>query len=302
MSLEADLSLARRRLKRGIIFWRVVAVIAIVLAILGLTHFTLPLASRHVAVLKVSGLIGDEQAEAEAVAKLADDRDVAALMVVINSPGGEVSGGEALHAAIEKVAAKKPVVAVMQGIAASAGYMIAVPAARIFARDSTITGSIGVLLEAPEVGGLLDKLGIKVQTLVSGPLKGQPSFTAPMTPAGQAALQGLIMNLYDQFVAIVAQGRHMSVDAVKALADGRAYTGQQALPLHLIDQIGGQDAARAWLASARGVSESLPARPVALAGQGVSLFGIHLGGVANLLFSQRVMLDGALALWQPSQD
>lgn len=302
MSLEADLTLARRRLKRGIVFWRVVAVVAIVVAIIGLTHFTLPLASRHVAVLKVSGLIGDEQAEADAVAKLADDRDVAALMVVINSPGGAVSGGEALHDAIETVAAKKPVVAVMQGIAASAGYMIAVPAARIFARQSTITGSIGVLLEAPEIGGLLDKLGINVQTLVSGPLKGQPSLTAPMTPAGQAALQALIMNLYGQFVAMVAQGRHMSVDAVKALADGRAYTGQQALPLHLIDQIGGQDAARAWLASAHGVPESLPARPVPIPGKGASFFGIHLGGVANLLFSQRVMLDGAMALWQPSQD
>ncbi|GAB0112592.1 signal peptide peptidase SppA [Acidisoma sp. C75] len=299
MSLEADLLLARRRLRRGIVIWRAIAVLAVVAALIAILPIGLP-EGRHVAVLRVTGIIGDEEKQAEAVGKLADDRRVAALMVVINSPGGAVSGGEALHDAIARVAAVKPVVAVMQGVAASAGYMIAVPAARIFARNSTLTGSIGVLLEAPDFSGLLDKVGIHVQTLVSGPLKGQPSLTAPMTPAGQAALQGLIMNLYGQFVAMVAEGRHMSIAAVTQLADGRAYTGRQALPLHLIDAIGGRRAARAWLAAARGVPEGLPAIPVKIPEDGASFFGIHLGGVANLLFSQRVMLDGAVALWQPS--
>jgi protease-4 len=184
-------------------------------------------------------------------------------------------------------------------MAASAGYMIAVPAARIFARRATITGSIGVIMEAPEAAGLLDKLGIDVQTLVSGPLKGQPSFTAPMTDAGRQALQALLMNLYDQFVAMVADGRHMSVADVRKLADGRAYTGQEALPLHLVDQIGGIEDARSWLAQARGVSADLPTEDVSASTKGVSVFGIKLGGVANLLFSQTLMLDGALALWQP---
>jgi protease-4 len=107
------------------------------------------------------------------------------------------------------------------------------------------------------------------------------------------------MNLYDQFVAMVAQGRHMSVADVRSLADGRAYTGQQALPLHLVDQIGGMDAARAWLAQARDVPGNLPTEDVATKPNGVSFLGVKLGGVANLLFSQTLMLDGALALWQP---
>jgi protease IV len=187
----------------------------------------------------------------------------------------------------------------MGGMAASAGYMIAVPAARIFARNATITGSIGVLMEAPEAGELLSKLGINVQTLVSGPLKGQPSFTAPMTDAGRQALQALLMNLYDQFVAMVADGRHMSIADVRALADGRAYTGQEALPLHLVDAIGGMKEARAWLAQARGVPTALPTEDVASKANGVSFLGIKLGGLANLLFSQTLMLDGALSLWQP---
>ncbi|MCB8874112.1 signal peptide peptidase SppA [Acidisoma silvae] len=304
MSLETDLILDRRRLKRRLITWRVVAVLAVVLAaiaVVGRIGFPLP-GSRYVAVLHVTGIITDDEKRVRAVSALAADPDVAALMVEIDSPGGSVAGGEALHDAVAKVAAVKPVVTVMGGTAASAGYMIAVPAARIFARQSTITGSIGVIMEAPEFSGLLDKLGIDVQTLVSGPLKGQPSYSAPMTPAGHVALQSLLMDLYDQFVGMVATGRHMSFDDVKKLADGRAYTGRQAIGLHLVDQIGGEDDARAWLASAKKIPTDLPTRDVHARKTGVSFLGFRLNGLANLLFSQTVPLDGALALWQPSID
>ena len=304
MTLETDLFLDRRRLKRRLVTWRVIAILAVLLAalaVIGRAGFQIP-GQRYVAVLHVNGIITDDEKRVRAVSRLARDPDVAALMVEIDSPGGSVAGGEALHDAIARVAAVKPVVTVMGGTAASAGYMIAVPAARIFARDATITGSIGVIMEAPEFSGLLDKLGIDVQTLVSGPLKGQPSFSAPMTQAGHAALQSLLMDLYDQFVGMVADGRHMSVDDVTTLADGRAYTGRQAIGLHLVDQIGGEDDARAWLASAHGISTSLPSHDVHVRKTGVSLFGIRLSGLANLLFSQTVPLDGAVALWQPSAD
>jgi len=301
MSLETDLILDRRRLKRGLVTWRVIAILAVVLAALALVGrgaVAWP-GNRYVAVLHIDGIITDDAKRVEAVTDLVTDRRAAALMVMIDSPGGSVAGGEALHDAIAEVAKVKPVVSVMGGMAASAGYMIAVPAARIFARNATITGSIGVILEAPEAGGLLSKLGIDVQTLVSGPLKGQPSFTAPMTDAGRQALQALLMNLYSQFVAMVAEGRHMSIADIRSLADGRAYTGQQALPLHLVDEIGGVEAARDWLAQSRGVPTDLPTEDVGVASNGVSVLGIKLGGVANLLFSQRLMLDGAVALWQP---
>jgi protease-4 len=302
MSLETDLLIDRRRLKRGLVTWRVVAILAVVLAALALFGRGAAVwpGSRYVAVLHVDGIITDDEKRVEAVSDLATDSRVAALVVAIDSPGGSVAGGEALHDAIATVAQAKPVVTVMGGTAASAGYMIAVPAARIFARNSTITGSIGVIMEAPEFGGLLNKLGIDVQTLVSGPLKGQPSVSAPMTDQGHQALQALLMDLYDQFVGMVATGRHMTPDAVRALADGRAYTGRQALPLHLVDQIGGMNAARAWLADARGVSAALPAEDVKEGTGGVSFLGIKIGGLANLLFSQTLTLDGAVSLWQPS--
>jgi protease-4 len=305
MGLETDLLLDRRRLKRRLWFWRVLAVVAVVgCAALVVGHGIIPGGRAHIARLTVSGVITDQPRLIKEVDKLADDGTVKALIVAIDSPGGSVAGGEGLHDAIAKVAAKKPVVAVMGGMAASAGYMIAVPAARIFAREGTLTGSIGVLLETGEVSGLLHMLGVSTDAIVSGPLKDQPSFTKPMTPQGRAVLQGIVMDLYDQFVAMVAQGRHLDEATVRQLGDGRAYTGRQALKLGLIDQIGGEEAARAWLAAQKGISADLPVRDLDRGGWTWRLLrdvpGGFLGGMLKNMLSQGLNLDGAWALWQPS--
>ncbi len=225
-----------------------------------------PFGRAHLARLTVSGIITDDRKLTEAVTELADNDSVKALIVTIDSPGGSVAGGEGLHDAIARVAQKKPVVAVMGGTAASAGYMIAVPAARIFAREGTLTGSIGVLLETGEVSGLLKTLGINAEAITSGPLKDQPSLIRPLSPEGRDVLHGLVMDMYDQFVGMVAAGRHMDAAQVRELADGRAYTGRQALRLGLVDAIGGEHDARAWLAQAKGVSADLPVDDVSTTG------------------------------------
>lgn len=186
--------------------------------------------------------------------------------------------------------------------------MVAVPAQRIFAQEATLTGSIGVLLETGEISGLLNKIGVSAETIVSGPLKGQPSFTEPLSAQGREVLQGLVMDLFDQFVGMVAAGRHMDVAKVRALADGRAYTGRQALALGLVDQIGAEPDARAWLAG-RGVPEKLPIQEVprrswaerTFGGGASGLLGAILRDGAKSLWAQSVTLDGAWALWQPSQ-
>jgi protease IV len=278
-------------------------VLAVLAAILVALHGAgIGVGGAHVAKLSVSGIITDDEKLNEAVEKLADDGSVKALIVSIDSPGGSVAGGESLHDAIAHVAEKKPVVAVMGGVAASAGYMIAVPADRIFARAATLTGSIGVLLEAPDFSGLLGKLGIDADTLVSGPLKNQPSFTHPLSPEGRQVLQGLVMSLYDQFVAMVAAGRHMDSDKVRQLGDGRGYTGTQALRLGLIDEIGGEHAARAWLASTKGVSASLPVEEVTTDGFSLRVFTGSLTPIFDSLWktviSQSVSIDGGWAIWQ----
>jgi protease IV len=182
MSLETDLLLDRRRLKRRLVFWRVFAVVALVVAALGVFRGA-GLAPRgaHITRVSVDGLITEDRKVTEAIDKLADDSQVKAVILSIDSPGGSVSGGETIHDAIARVAAKKPVVVTMGGLAASAGYMIAMPANRIFAREATLTGSIGVLIETGEISGLLGKLGIGPEVIRSGPLKDEPSLVRPLS-------------------------------------------------------------------------------------------------------------------------
>jgi protease IV len=305
MSLETDLLLDRRRLKRRLVFWRSFAVLAVLAALLvAMRGEGLQFGRAHLARLTVSGIITDDRKLVEAVTKLADNDSVKALIVSIDSPGGSVAGGEGLHDAIAHVAEKKPVVAVMGGTAASAGYMVAVPAARIFAREGTLTGSIGVLLETGEVSGLLKTLGIDAEAITSGPLKDQPSLIRPLTPEGRDVLHGLVMDMYDQFVGMVASGRHMDAAKVRELADGRAYTGRQALHLGLVDAIGGEHDARTWLAQAKGVSADLPVDDVSTTGLAGRALSSSLGWMLNSLwksvFSQGVILDGAWAIWHRS--
>ncbi len=303
MALDVDLLLDRRRLKRRLIFWRTFAVIVCVIAVLvALRGAGLGGAGDHVARLNVKGVITEDRKLLDAVREAGSDKHVKALIVSIDSPGGSVAGGESLYRAIAGVAAKKPVVAVMHGLAASAGYMIAMPANRVFASEATITGSIGVLLETGEVSGLLDKLGITADAITSGPLKDQPSYTKPLTPAGREALKAIVMDMYDQFVGMVAAGRHMDPDAVRALADGRAWTGRQALKLGLIDAIGDERDARVWLETAKNLPKHLPVEDISTTDWTGRMLTDELSPIVislwKTLISQSVTLDLPAALWQ----
>ncbi len=303
MTLETDLLIDRRRLKRRLVFWRVAALLAVLgAAVLAIDQPSGITARDHVTRVTFAGTITEQRRTLDALAALVEDDSAKAVIIAIDSPGGSVSGGEALHNALLKVAAKKPMVAVMGATAASAGYMVAMPAARIFAREATMTGSIGVLLMTGEASGLLRMLGITDETITSGPLKNQPSFSRPLSEAGREVLHTMVMDMYEQFVTMVANGRKMDPARVRELADGRPYTGRQALKLGLIDAIGGEADARAWLAAERAVPVSLPVqelRPLGLRervlGDGTeSIFE----GFVKILLSQRVSLDGAWSVWQ----
>jgi protease-4 len=305
MSLETDLLLDRRRLKRRLVFWRVFAVLAVVVAALvGLKGAGLAPSGAHIARVSVKGLITEDRKVTEAINALADNNQVKAVILSIDSPGGSVSGGETLHDAIARVAAKKPVVVTMGSLAASAGYMIAVPAQRIFAREATLTGSIGVLLETGEVSGLLGKIGISALVVRSGPLKDEPSLVRPTSPEGKEVLQGLVNDMYDQFVEMVAAGRHIDMEKVRSLADGRAYTGRQALRLGLVDAIGGEREAKDWLASDKGIPANLPVEDISDNGFASRALSSQLGplvqDVWKTLISQSLSLDGAWAVWHRS--
>jgi protease-4 len=299
MALEADALIDRRHLKRRLLFWRVLAVCALVLAAIVAVPHRGQFGGPHIARYTISGVIGGGHEQIEALDALRKDSAVSAVLLHLDTPGGEVSGGEGIHDAVKDLAAAKPVVTVMDGLAASAGYMIAVAAPHIVARESTLTGSIGVIMEFGDVSGLLDKLGIKADQLVSGPLKGQPSFTQPLSGPGREYLQALVADLYDQFVQIVATGRHMDADKVRSLADGRAYSGRQALANGLVDEIGGEREAIAWLEKKRHVTTGLPVNDVV---KGTWTQRMMQGSIEELFVSARQSLrvDGVLALWQPS--
>ncbi|HZH46409.1 MAG TPA: signal peptide peptidase SppA [Roseococcus sp.] len=260
MSLEPDLLIERRRLKRQLGLWRgalILGALAVAATWAGTGRGLVP--SQHVARLPLTGFISDEPRLLREIERAGRDASLRAVIVSIDSPGGSVAGGEGLHRAIVRLrAAGKPVVAVMAGTAASAGYMVALPAERIFAREATLTGSIGVILQSFEASELMARLGLRAEALASGPLKDQPSPFRPLTEEGRAALRTVIEDMQSQFVAKVMQGRNMEEAPVRALADGRVLTGRQALAAGLVDAIGGEPEARAWLAEAHNVSVDLP--------------------------------------------
>jgi protease-4 len=260
----ADYLVDRRRIRRKLFFWRAAALVLVALTIIGLglkaggtrgAGTLLP----HIARLKIQGLItGDD-----ATIKLLDDIEkspASALILSIESPGGTTVGSERLFDAIRRVAAKKPVVADVGTMAASGAYIAALGADHIVARGNSLVGSIGVLFEFPNVSGLLDKLGVKVETVKSAPLKASPNGFEPTSDAARAALASLVTDSFDWFKALVKDRRHMSDEELAAVVDGRVFTGRQSLPLKLIDQIGAERDAVAWLETEKGVAKGLPIR------------------------------------------
>ncbi|MGK7867002.1 signal peptide peptidase SppA [Falsiroseomonas sp. E2-1-a20] len=307
MPLDADLLLDRRRLKRRLSLWRGAAVLALALVVLGFAlrddragEIVPGLGRAHVARLNVQGFIGDDRKLLETLDRLRRDSTVRAVLVAIDSPGGSVAGGEALHNALARMVAVKPVVAVMSGTAASAGYMVALPAQRIFARNSTVTGSIGVILQSFDASELLEWLGVTPETIASGRFKDQPSPFRALSEDGRAELARVVQDLHEQFIAMVAAGRRMPPEQVRALADGRVFTGREALALGLVDAIGGEAEARAWLAETHGVPGGLPARDIEIRGLAERTFGSFVGMFAKSLADEWVGVDRVRALWQPS--
>jgi protease-4 len=303
MPLDPDLLVDRRRLKRQLSVWRALAVVALVAVVAAGVGRAQLFGERHVARLSVNGIITDDPDRTRAVIAAGKDSDIKALIVRIDSPGGTVVGGESLFRELSEVARQKPVVAVMGELAASGGYMIALAAEQIFAREGTITGSIGVILQTTDVTGLLEKLGVTTEAIKSAPLKAVPSPLEPLTDEGRRATRLLVDDMYAMFVDMVAERRRLDRPKAVELADGRVYTGRQAKALGLIDGIGGEDEARAWLAEAKGVSRSLPVRELRIQREDEEWSEWMGGALARLTgktyLSERLKLDGLVAVWHP---
>jgi protease IV len=191
-----------------------------------------------VGLVEVKGLIIDSQETVRQLNELRKNEHVKAIVMRIDSPGGVVGPSQEIYAEVKKLTATKKVVVSMGSLAASGGYYIAAPAVRIIANPGTITGSIGVLMKFSNVEGLMGKIGMKAFTLKTGKYKDVGSPVRPMSDQDKAMLQGVIDSAHGQFVKAVAEGRKLPVEEVRQIADGRIFTGEQALALKLVDRLG----------------------------------------------------------------
>ncbi len=190
-------------------------------------------------------------------------------------------------------------VALMGTTATSAAYMTALGSDHIIARSSTLTGSIGVILQTADLTGLLDKIGIKSVVVKSGPLKAQPNPLEKFSPAARKATEAIIADYFDRFVTLVAERRPLSREQVLKLADGRVFSGRQAKKAGLVDSLGAEPEARKWLSETHKIAESLPIKEVEIKHEDEPWRDLFDSMIGKVMFSERLSLDGVIALWHP---
>src|SRR6201985_1610918 len=323
MSLDSDVIVDRRRMRRKLTFWRVAAVVVAIAAIVTVGVLATPggrqalTVSGSIARVNIEGLIRSDQDRAEALERL-EKSSAAAVIVHINSPGGTTSGSEQLYDALVRLKAKKPLVVVVHGLAASGGYITAIAADHIVAQQTSLVGSIGVLFQIPNVAELLKTVGVKVEEVKSSPLKAAPNGFEPTSPEARDALDALVKDSYAWFRGLVKERRGTDDALLEKVADGRVFTGRQAVDLKLIDQLGDEKTAIAWLVAEKGVKADLPIRDYKLVPRfsdltflrtaaALTFDALGLSAVARQIeqtgmaqAADRLGLEGMLALWHPA--
>ena len=322
MSLDADHIVMRRRMRRKLTFWRVVAVLVAIVAVAAVALVakrTGEFASgAQIARISIRGIIRGDQDRVEALDELAKSRIARAVVVHIDSPGGTTAGSEQLHQALRRLGEQKPMVMVVDGVAASGAYIAAMAGDHIVAGDTSLVGSIGVLFQFPNVTELLKTVGVRVEEIKSSPLKAAPNGFEPTSPEARAAIESIVMDSYAWFRDMVRDRRRIDGEALTRVTDGRVFTGRQGVDLKLVDALGNEKTAIDWLVKEKGVDAKLPVRDWELRSPLSQLSFLHLGAAAMLdavgLTSlarrigdagtfqalERVNLDGLLALWHPS--
>ena len=321
MSLDADSIVDRRRMRRKLTFWRVLAVVFIAVIVLGgaaLLSNRTGLAGAYIARVTIQGLIRNDEERVQQLDRMSRSALVRAVVVHIDSPGGTTAGSEELYDALSRVKARKPLVIVVDGLAASGGYITALAGDHIVARQTSLVGSVGVLFQDPNVTDLLDKIGVKVESIKSTPLKAAPNGFEPTSPEARAAIESIIKDSYAWFRGLVQDRRHLNEDELQTVADGRVFTGHQGVGLKLVDELGDERTGIAWLAKEKNVDAKLPVRDYALRNRLSDLTFLHavavaaldaaglgtiardLGGLDTVQAVERLNLDGLLALWHPA--
>ncbi|MGZ3286746.1 MAG: signal peptide peptidase SppA [Xanthobacteraceae bacterium] len=324
MALDADTIVDRRRMRRKLTFWRVFATIVVICAVVAVgaalrvpgTGVLTGQPSGSIARVTITGLIRGDQERVQALERLGKSR-ARAVIVHINSPGGTTAGSEQLHDSLMRLKEQKPLVVVVDGLAASGGYIAALAADHIVALETSLVGSIGVLFQYPNFTDLLKTLGVKVEEIKSSPLKAAPNGFEPTSPEARAAIEAIVSDSYSWFKGMVKARRQLDDEMLQRVADGRVFTGRQGLSLKLVDELGDERAAIAWLAKEKNIDPKTPVRDYRLRDRLGDLPFLHtavvtgldvvgLGSFARRLEEwgavqaiERLNLDGLLALWHP---
>jgi protease-4 len=320
MSLDADAIVDRRRMRRKLKVLRGCALVIALLAVIG-TAFVFVPGSRlmpqgaYIARIQVQGLIRGNQGRVEALARLGKSR-ARAVIVHIDSPGGTTAGSEQLYGALRELQSKKPMVVVVDGLAASGAYIAALSAEHIVAQETSLVGSIGVLFQYPNFTDVLKTIGIKVEEVKSSPLKAAPNGFEPTSPEARAAIEAVVLDSYAWFKGLVKDRRKMDDQLLAQVSDGRVFTGRQAVGLKLVDGLGNEKAALDWLEKEKKVPASTPVRDYSLQPRFSELSFLHVAAwtfeavglnvIAHRIEEwgavqavERLNLDGLLALWHP---
>jgi len=324
MSLDADAIVDRRRMRRKLTFWRVFAVVFAICAVIAagaavrtpgtgiLTGVT-----GSIARVTINGIIRTDRQRVEALERLGKSQSVKAVIVHINSPGGTTSGSEELHDSLKRLKEEKPTVVVVDGLAASGGYIAAIAGDYIVAGETSLVGSIGVLFQYPNFGEALKSLGIKMEEIKSSPLKAAPNGFEPTSPEARAAIEAIVMDSYAWFRDLVKSRRNLDDAMLERVADGRVFTGRQGVGLKLVDELGDERTAIAWLAREKNIDAKTPVQDfrlrdrfgdlsflhtiavVSLEALGLGSFARHVEEWGAVQAIERLNLDGLLALWHP---
>lgn len=306
MALDADTLLDRIQLKSKIARWRTLAIVlgcAALIAVFGKIGDVPLLEGDHIARVTIAGELFDQDDFLTLLEELGEDPHVKAVILELNTPGGSAITGQELYLATRKLNGIKPVVAVMRDICASAGYLTAVGTDYILAREGTITGSIGVVLESLEFTELAEKIGATPIILKSGDHKATGGPLEKLGEPQRKQLQSLVDDFYRYFSAIVIERRKLNEAQSKVIADGRVFSGTQALDAKLIDALGGEEEAVTWLEKTHKIDASLEIIDAKPPKEFESFFEqFEQMAKQSVFFAKNlsVTLDGLQAIWHPA--
>lgn len=270
MNISPEYLIERKKTKLQLLRWKFAALIAVITSIflfisgdsedsVSVTK-AVSVGGEYVAAIEINGIILEDLNLIRKLSKIANDDKIKAVIVHINSPGGSSAGSELVYKAFRKISEQKPIVSVMGSVAASGAYKAALGTDYIFCQNGTITGSIGVIMQSAEITDLAENLGIKFENFKTSELKAAPNPLEKTTPAVREAIISSIQDNYDYFIELLMKNRKMDLRSAREIADGRIYTGRQALKINLVDQIGFEGDALKWLQDNRNIGNNINIR------------------------------------------